>query len=82
MCRIRLSLLVMALTAAPWSNCQAAGSFQTRSAFLNVVSASYTTPSPAVSVAHRNMPVIEFGCGKGRIRDSQTHGCRGPADIR
>jgi hypothetical protein len=86
MCRIRLSLsvslLVTALTAAPWSSCQAAGSFQTKSAFLNVVSASYSTPSPAVSVAHTNMPVIEFGCGKGRIRDSQTHGCRGPADIR
>jgi hypothetical protein len=86
MCRIRLALWAllwaMALTAAPWSNGQAAGSFQTRAAFSNVVSAGYSTPSPAVSVAHANIPGIEFGCGKGRVRDSQTHGCRGPADIR
>ena len=82
MCRIRLSLLVLALAAVPWSNCQAAGSFQTRSAFSNVVSASYSTPLPAVAVAHTNIPVIELGCGKGRVRDSQTQGCRGPADIR
>lgn len=86
MCRIRLSLfaslLVMALTVAPWSNGHAAGSFQTRAAFSNVVSAGYSTASPVVSVAHATIPVIEFGCGKGRVRDSQTHGCRGPADIR
>jgi hypothetical protein len=86
MCRIRLSLfaslLVMALTAAPWSNGQAAGSFQTRAAFSIVVSAGYSTPSPAVPVAHATIPGIEFGRGKGRVRDSQTHGCRGPADIR
>ena len=88
MCRIRFSLfaslLVVALTVAlaPWSNGHAAGSFQTRAAFSNVVSAGYSTPSPAISVAHTNIPGIEFGCGKGRVRDSQTHGCRGPADIR
>jgi hypothetical protein len=22
------------------------------------------------------------GCGKGRVRDPQTQGCRGPADIK
>jgi hypothetical protein len=22
------------------------------------------------------------GCGKGRVSDTQTHGCRGPGDIR
>ena len=86
MCRIRLSLLasplVMVLTTASWTNGQAAGSFQTRAAFSNVVSASYWTPSLPVSVAHANMHGIEFGCGKGRVRDSQSHGCRGPADIR
>jgi hypothetical protein len=82
MCYMRLSLLVAALTAATGSNCQAAGSFQTKAAFSNVVSASYSTPPPPVSVAHSNIPVIEIGCGRGRVRDSQTHGCRGPADIR
>lgn len=76
------SLLAMAVTVAPWSNGHAAGSFQTRAAFSNVVSASYSTTSLAVSVAHANIPGIGFGCGKGRVRDSQTHGCRGPADIR
>ena len=79
---IRLSLLVMALTAGLWSDCLAAGSFQTKAAFSNVVSASYPTPLPAVSVARTGIGVIEFGCGKGRVRDSQTHDCRGPADIR
>jgi hypothetical protein len=86
MCRIRLSLLAsllgVAVTAAPWSNCQAAGSFQTRAAFSNLVNGGYSTLSPPVSVAHATIPGIEFGCGKGRVRDSQTHGCRGPADIR
>jgi hypothetical protein len=24
----------------------------------------------------------ELGCGRGRIRDPQTHACRGPADVR
>ena len=81
MCRIRLSLLMVALTAAPWSNCQAAGSFQTKAAFSNVVIAGYSAPSP-VSVAAASGPALEIGCGKGRVRDSQSHGCRGPADIR
>jgi hypothetical protein len=82
MCRIRLLLMVMAVMAFGWSNCQAAGSFQTRAAFSNVVSASYSHPQPSVSVAHANIPTIDFGCGRGRVRDAQTHGCRGPADIK
>ena len=86
MCRIRLSpfalLLGLALTAAPWSNCQAAGSFQTRAAFSNVLIAGYSAPPPSVSVAPATGPALEIGCGKGRVRDSQTRGCRGPADIR
>jgi len=80
MYRIPLSLLVTALLAAPWSNCQAAGSFQTRPAFSHTVNASYSTAPAIVSVTHA--PAVEFGCGKGRVRDPATHGCRGPADIR
>jgi hypothetical protein len=48
MSRIRLSLLVIALSAAPWSNGHAAGSFQTKAAFSNEVSDSYSS----ISVAH------------------------------
>src|SRR5258708_13051995 len=36
MCRIRFLILVMALTAPTWSNCQAAGSFHTKPALTNV----------------------------------------------
>ena len=80
MCRIRPSVLLLALVMG--SNCQAAGSFQTKPAFSNVVSASYSTAPAAVSGARTNIPVIDIGCGKGRFRDSQTRSCRGPADIR
>jgi hypothetical protein len=78
MSRIRLSLLVVALSAASWSNGHAAGSFQTKAAFSNEASDSYSS----IPVAHTNIPANDFGCGRGRVRDIQTHGCRGPADIR
>jgi len=79
MYRILRLPMVLALTAATWSNCQAAGSFQTKPAFLNTVSIGYSSAPPAVTIAPRT---VEFGCGKGRVRDPGTHGCRGPADIR
>jgi hypothetical protein len=80
--RLSLSLLVIALTAAPWSNVEAAGSFQTKAAFSKEVSDNYASPVPSLSMAHSNLPANDFSCGKGRVRDFQTHGCRGPADIR
>jgi hypothetical protein len=80
--RIHLSLLAIALAAAPWSYGQAAGSFQTKAAFSNEVSDNYVSLPSSLSVPHTTLPANDFGCGKGRVRDFQTHGCRGPADIR
>ena len=72
MCRMSFLLLVVAATAATWSDSQAAGSFQKPA----VVTAGVSTPAPTV-------PTISLGgCGRGRVRDPQTHGCRGPADVR
>src|SRR6202047_3076917 len=79
MCRIRFLILIMAFTAPAWSNCQAAGSFQTKPAFPKAVTAGIapSLPTPTVSPGD-----LRGGCGRGRVRDPQTHACRGPADIR
>jgi len=79
MYRILYLPVILALTAATWSNCLAAGSFQTRPAFSNTVSIGYSSVPPSATIAHST---VEYGCGRGRVRDSVTHGCRGPADIR
>jgi hypothetical protein len=70
-----LHFLALVISVCAWSQCQAAGSFQ--------------KPEPKVEKA--GMPAITVpsitssdfgGCGRGRVRDPRTHGCRGPADIR
>jgi hypothetical protein len=71
--RICFRTLVTALTATTWSSCQAVGSFQTKPAFPSAVTAN----DPLLSES-----AFFGGCGKGRISDPQTHGCRGPADMR
>jgi hypothetical protein len=73
--RIRFLMLVTALTAPTWSVCQAAGSFQTKPAFPIAVTADdppQTNPSESDFFG---------GCGRGRVSDPETHGCRGPADL-
>lgn len=82
MCRIRFAMLVMAFTAATWSSCQAIGSFQTKPAFPKVVMAGVAPPSPTVRVPDVSARDLVGGCSRGRIRDHQTHGCRGVPDIR
>jgi hypothetical protein len=74
--------LVMAFTALTWSNSQAAGSFQTKPAFPNVVMAGFAPELPTLTMPSVSASDLVGGCGKGRIRDPQTRGCRGPADIR
>jgi hypothetical protein len=78
MCRIRFLVLVTALTAPAWSDSQAAGSFQTKPAFPTVVKAGM----PSITLPNVSASDLVGGCGRGRVRDPQTHGCRGPADIR
>lgn len=80
--RIRFLPLVIALAAPTWSTCQAIGSFQTRPAFPEVARDVDLPVLP--TVAWPNVSERDFvgGCGKGRVRDTQTLGCRGPANIR
>jgi hypothetical protein len=82
MCHIRLLILAMALTATSWSSCQAAGSFQTKAAFPKVVMAGFAPELPTITMPNVSAIDLVGGCGKGRIRDPQTRGCRGPGDIR
>ena len=79
--RLGFLVLVMALVPAGWSVCQAAGSYQTKPMFTEVrmekASMAESTIKPASPAAGELL-----GCGRGRVRDPETHGCRGPADIR
>jgi hypothetical protein len=76
-----LTFLILVITVGSWSSCEAAGSFQTRPAFSNVVTALFSTAPIAVPVTHA-IAAPNLGCGRGRVRDSATHACLGPADIR
>jgi hypothetical protein len=80
--RIRFLILVMALAATNWSTCQAVGSFQTRPAFPNEVRADDSPVLPTITLPNLSASDLVGGCGKGRVSDTQTHVCRGPADIR
>jgi phosphodiesterase/alkaline phosphatase D-like protein len=80
MCRISFWLLIVAAMAATGSDCMAAGSFQTKPAFQSGVTTG--TVSPTSSVSGSTGSTNELGCGRGRVRDPQTHTCRGPADVR
>jgi hypothetical protein len=82
MSRIGYLILIVTLTASTWSECQAAGSFQTRPAFPGVVMAGMAPPLPTITMPNVSASDLVGGCGRGRVRDTQTHGCRGPADIR
>jgi hypothetical protein len=79
--RIRFLMLATALTAPAWSSCQAAGSFQTKPAFPGAVTADEPLP-PATTRPDLSATAFVGGCGRGRVSDPQTHGCRGPADLR
>ena len=82
MCRINLLALIVAFTAAMCSPSKAAGSFQTKPAFSRVVTAGVAVRTSSISVPDFSARDLVGGCGRGRIRDPQTHTCRGPADIR
>ena len=77
---IRFLILVAALTAYTWSTSQAGGTYQTKPAFPDVVKAGM--PAPNIALPHFSASDLVGGCGRGRVRDPQTHGCRGPADIK
>ena len=78
---IRFLMLATAFTATSWSDCQAAGSFQ-KPEPRTVVTAGIAPSLPSISMPNLSAKDLVGGCGKGRVRDPQTHGCRGPADLR
>jgi hypothetical protein len=76
----RFAILTLVMTAIASSNCYAAGSFQKPEP--RIMTAGIAPSLPRVSIPHVTAGDLVGGCGRGRIRDAQTHGCRGPADIR
>jgi hypothetical protein len=80
--RICFAMLAMVLTALTWTSCQAIGSFQTRPAFSTVASDEDPPLPPTIMSPNASVSAFIGGCGKGRVSDPQTHGCRGPGDIR
>jgi hypothetical protein len=77
----RFAILALSMTAIASSNCQAAGSFQ-KPEPRTVVTAGVAPSLPNISMPNVTAYDLVGGCGRGRARDPQTHGCRGPADIR
>jgi hypothetical protein len=70
--RISFLVLMVALTAAYWTDSQAAGSFQTKPAFQSVVTAGVARLPPHTSLPNSvpSSSAGDFvgGCGRGRIR--------------
>jgi hypothetical protein len=77
----RFSILAFAVTAIASPNCHAAGSFQ-KSEPRMVVTAGVAPSLPGISMPNVSASDLVGGCGRGKFRDPQTRGCRGPADIR
>jgi hypothetical protein len=77
----RFAILAFAVTAIASSNCYAAGSFQ-KPEPRTVVTAGVAPALPSVALPNVTAHDLVGGCGRGKFRDPQTHGCRGPADIR
>jgi hypothetical protein len=79
--RLGFLILITAFLPAGWSACQAAGSYQTKPMFTEVRLEKASVAEPTVKSASPAAGDL-LGCGRGRVRDPETHGCRGPADIR
>jgi hypothetical protein len=75
-------ILVTVVATLTWSSCQAIGSIQTKPAFPSEASGGDPPLPPTITSPHLSASGFVGGCGKGRLSDPQTHGCRGPADIR
>jgi len=75
---IRFLLLTTSFMAITSADCQAAGSFQ-RPEPRTLVTAGI---APSISMPNLTANDLVGGCGKGRVRNPQTHRCLGPADIR
>jgi hypothetical protein len=76
----RLATLVAAVLVASAGAAHAAGSYQTKPMFPEAAKAT-TGSGPEASLPKLSPADLVGGCGKGRVRDPQTHQCRGPGDI-
>jgi hypothetical protein len=81
MCRIHSLILILVATATTWSSCQAAGSFQ-KPEPRPLVMAGFAPSLPTIKMPKLSATDLVGGCGRGRVRDPETNGCRGPGDIR
>lgn len=77
---LRLIMLVVAISSLALTGAEAAGAL--RRPEPHPVMAGMSPPLPSVSMPEFAAGDLFGGCGRGRVRDSLTHGCRGPADIR
>jgi hypothetical protein len=81
MCHVRFLFFVVALTIPTWSSSQAIGSFR-RPEPRPLVTAGIAPSLPSISMPDVSANDLVGGCGRGRVRDPQSHSCRGPADLR
>ena len=65
MCRIRVLILVMAFAAPTRSNCEAAGSFQTRPVFQTVVTAGIAPPLPSITLPDVSAAISSVAAVRG-----------------
>jgi len=83
---IRFLILITALSASTASTCHAGGTYRNGPMFVfpdDVKTVKAGMPSVHLpSMPHVTAADLVGGCGRGRVRDQQTHGCRGPGDIR
>ena len=77
----RLVMLAVVLSCTTSSNSWAAGALR-RPEPHAVVAAGFGPSVPGIAVPDLTANDLIGGCGRGRIRDAQTHVCHGPADIR
>ena len=81
MCRLRFLVFVVALTIPTWSSSQAAGALR-RPEPRPLVTAGIAPSLPSISMPNLTASDLVGGCGRGRVRDPQSHSCLGPADLR
>jgi hypothetical protein len=80
MLRSYILLAIMIALMMPTAS-QAAGSYQKRPIFDHLVVAGVPKPKVTLPSFHVDPGQLLGGCGRGRIRDSQSYSCRGPGDI-
>ncbi len=80
--RAQILVLALALGLSLSGAANAAGSYEKRPMFPNLVLAGVPTPRVSLPAMPQVNPAqLLGGCGHGRIRDPQTNSCHGPGDV-